>query len=86
MFVYISLICQCLGSYVYSCLPQVNWIEHQTAHYRDKYAPFPKLDDRTSHGEYCNFSAPYIFKLSGGKMLTKHCIWAVRMLYGMVIK
>lgn len=29
---------------------------------------------------------PCIFKLSGGKILTKHCIWAVRMLYGMVIK
>eukprot|EP00069_Balaena_mysticetus_P015737 bmy_09377T0 len=30
---------------------------HQTAHYRDKCAPFPKLDDQTSHGAYCNFSA-----------------------------
>ncbi|XP_034526760.1 uncharacterized protein LOC117804235 isoform X4 [Ailuropoda melanoleuca] len=50
-----SLICQeasevVLTPYVLSlCTKCVNWIEHQTAHYRDKYAPFPKLDDRTSH-------------------------------------
>ncbi|XP_034847454.1 uncharacterized protein LOC118001450 [Mirounga leonina] len=49
-----SSICQeasevVLTPYVLSlCTKCVNWIEHQTAHYRDKYAPFPKLDDRTS--------------------------------------
>lgn len=32
-------------------------VEYQTAHYRDKNAAFPKQDDRTSHGTYCNFSA-----------------------------
>lgn len=82
----ISLICQHLVSYVYSCLPQVNCMGHQTAHYRDKGAPFPKLDDQTSHGAYCNFSATVHLQAIWGKMLTKHCILAVRMLHGWWIK
>lgn len=44
--------CQHLVSYVYSCLPQVDWMER----HRDKCTSFSKLDDRTSYDAYCNFS------------------------------
>lgn len=81
-FVYISLICQHLVSYVYSYLSQVDCMGHQTVHYRDKYALFTKLDDRTSHGVYCNFCATVHLQAVWGKILTKHCIMAVRMLHG----
>lgn len=74
--------CQCVVSYVYSCLPQVNQMEHHRAHYRDKYVPFPKLDDRISHGVYCNFSEFTHLQAVWGKMLTKHCVGAVRCFMG----
>lgn len=53
----IQLICQLTVTYILLLFATGEMGEYQTAHYRDKQAAFPKWDDRTSHGVYCNFRA-----------------------------
>ena len=42
---------------------------------------YSQLDDR-SHGVYCDFCATVHLQTVCGKILTEHCIMAVRVLHG----